>query len=192
MTMLSDVRWLLLLGLAIGYGLYHPLNLRPSKYYWSLPFDNHVPLIPAWVWVYVTYFLMLPGSVILTWPSSFGVPLMLSLVIAKAISLPIWYFWPNGVRRPAITHPLTVTEKLLAIIFRHDNDTNGCPSSHVFTSVIGGWFLGLLFPPLQLAMWLWAGLICVSTLYTKQHYVIDVICGVALAALSIWLAGVIL
>jgi membrane-associated phospholipid phosphatase len=187
-----ELRWWLLLGLAVGYGLYHPLNLRPSKYYWSLPFDSTVKLIPGWVWVYVTYFLMLPGSILSTWTSTYAIPLMLSLVIAKAISLPIWYFWPNGVKRPALPNPKNLSEKLLATIYRHDNDTNGCPSSHVFTSVIGGWFLGLTFPAWQSWFLLWAALICISTLYTKQHYVIDVICGVGLAIISIALATIIL
>lgn len=189
---MPDLRWILLICLAIGYGLYHPLNQRPSKYYWSLPFDLKVPLIAGWVWVYATYFLMLPGSIILTWSNEWSAPLMLSLVIAKAISLPIWYFWPNGVKRPLVAKPKNISEKFLATIYHHDNDTNGCPSSHVFTSVIGGWFLGLVFPEIQIGMWLWAGLISLSTLYTKQHYVVDVIWGIILAIVSVLLANFIL
>ena len=37
-------------------------------------------------------------------------------------------------------------------------------------------------PGLQLLAYAWAGLICVSTLFTKQHSVWDVVLGLALAA----------
>ena len=43
--------------------------------------------------------------------------------------------------------------------------------------------------PLRKALaWVWAALICLSTVFTKQHSIIDVVCGLALAA--VW--GVIL
>ena len=43
-------------------------------------------------------------------------------------------------------------------------------------------------PALKAVAWVWAGLICLSTVFTKQHSIIDVVCGLALAA--VW--GVIL
>lgn len=30
--------------------------------------------------------------------------------------------------------------------------------------------------------WVWAGLICLSTVFTKQHSIIDVVCGLVLVA----------
>ena len=41
-------------------------------------------------------------------------------------------------------------------------------------------------PWLKILAWGWAGLICVSTLFTKQHSVIDVVCGLALTAVWYW------
>ena len=186
---MSDVRWWLVLALALAYGLYHPLNQRPSKYYWQWPIDLQLPLLPGWVWVYCTYFLMLPGSIALTWWSPVSQNLLTSLLIAKAISLPIWFFWPNGVKRPKIEKPSNSSERLLALIYKHDGDTNGCPSSHVFTSLIGSWYLAGAFPQLTILFLGWGVLISISTVLTKQHYVVDVICGFALACLSIYLVG---
>ena len=35
--------------------------------------------------------------------------------------------------------------------------------------------------------WVWAGLICLSTVFTKQHSIIDVVCGLVLVAVGAYL-----
>ena len=34
---------------------------------------------------------------------------------------------------------------------------------------------------LKVLAWVWAALICMSTVFTKQHSIIDVVCGLAVA-----------
>ena len=36
-------------------------------------------------------------------------------------------------------------------------------------------------PALQAVAWVWAALICASTVFTKQHSILDVVCGLAVA-----------
>ena len=36
-------------------------------------------------------------------------------------------------------------------------------------------------PWLKAAAWVWAALICASTVFTKQHSIVDVVCGLAVA-----------
>ena len=36
-------------------------------------------------------------------------------------------------------------------------------------------------PALKILAWVWAALICASTVFTKQHSIIDVVCGLAVA-----------
>ena len=73
----------------------------------------------------------------------------------------------------------------MSLLWRADSPTNVCPSIHCQSSAA----MALAFsksalakhrPALKAAAWLWAGLICMSTVFTKQHSVIDVACGVAL------------
>ena len=37
-------------------------------------------------------------------------------------------------------------------------------------------------PGLKVLAWVWAALICASTVFTKQHSILDVVCGLALVA----------
>lgn len=179
------MRWVLVIALIGAYGLYHPLNKRKSRYYWILPIDHLIPLVPASVWIYLTYFAILPLSIALTWPADqISYQLLLSLLFAKAVSLPIWFFWPNGVKRPILS-PNSISEHVLAYIYHHDGDTNGCPSSHVFTSLIAVYYLSFAIPNWSVVFWIWGIAICCSTVTTKQHYLGDVVWGSALAGLSV-------
>ena len=71
---------------------------------------------------------------------------------------------------------------IMQLIWKADASNNVCPSIHCQSSGC----MALAFAKSKLAQgrpWLkvlafgWAGLICVSTVFTKQHSVIDVACG---------------
>ena len=76
---------------------------------------------------------------------------------------------------------------LMQLIWRADASNNVCPSIHCQSSGC----MALAFAKSKLAAgrpWRkalaygWAALICISTVFTKQHSVIDVVCGLALVA----------
>ena len=80
---------------------------------------------------------------------------------------------------------------LMQLIWRADASNNVCPSIHCQSSGC----MALAFAKSRLAQgrpWLkvlafgWAGLICASTVFTKQHSIIDVACGLALVAVWYW------
>ena len=52
--------------------LYVPLNRRPVKYYWKLPLDDRLPLVPGMIFVYLSYFLMFfSGGLLLIFSKQF-------------------------------------------------------------------------------------------------------------------------
>ena len=82
---------------------------------------------------------------------------------------------------------------LMQLIWKADASVNVCPSIHCQSTAcmaiaFSGSTLTKQRPWLKAAAWVWAALICASTVFTKQHSIIDVVCGLALAA--VW--GVIL
>ena len=75
---------------------------------------------------------------------------------------------------------------IMQLIWRADASVNVCPSIHCQSSAC----MALAFshsklakerPALKILAWVWAALICASTVFTKQHSIIDVVCGLAVA-----------
>ncbi len=157
--------------------LYLPLNRRPSRYCWKSRLDAHIPLIPVFVFPYILFFPFIAAAIFLLWGTPYEASLLIALIAANALAILFWYLFPNGVLRPEIL-PHTWLHKTLGMIYRHDGDTNGFPSSHVFVSLICGYFLAVAYPAYVVLTWGSAGFITLSTLFTKQHYVIDLVGGI--------------
>ena len=175
---------LLLLFLGVS-ALYLPLNRRKSRYYWASRYDRHIPLIPVFVLPYVSFFPYIAFTVIALWNTQYETSLLITLIVAKSTAMVFWYIFPNGVARPQITAD-TWLHRLLGKIYRHDKDTNGFPSSHVFISLICAYFLATAYPAYAPLVWIIASLIVFSTVFTKQHYVVDVFGGGVMAALAVF------
>jgi len=165
--------------------LYLPLNCRPVKYYWKLPLDDYLPLLPGMIVFYFSYFLMFfPGSLTLIFSGQFRL-FIIAMIIAQALGDLFWYFFPNGVRRPEVRGN-GLMKQWLRRLYRFDKyDGNAVPSAHVFHMLIIGHFLTQLWPQWSWVIYIWVGLIIISTVLIKQHYVLDVLGGMLVAAISL-------
>lgn len=160
--------------------LYFPLNRRPSKYYFPSIIDKNFPFIPETIWIYYLYYLLHPIAILATWNTYLGLRLIITLIISSLLSSFIWWLFPNGVRRPTIKNPRNLSQVLTKFTFEKDNDSNGLPSGHIFHSIICCYFLILQFPNLNLFITTICIAICISTITTKQHYIIDYVLTVPL------------
>lgn len=75
---------------------------------------------------------------------------------------------------------------LMQLIWKADASVNVCPSIHCQSSAcmaiaFSGSTLAKDRPWLKVLAFSWAVLICASTVFTKQHSIIDVFCGLAVA-----------
>lgn len=124
------------------------------------------------------------------------------LFIGMTICLIIYTIWPNGQDLRPNLDALgrdNVLIRIIRVLYSTDTATNVCPSIHVLNS-IGAAIAINKSEVLKKKKWLTAGaniltvLICMSTVFLKQHSVFDVIMGALLALVMylvvyVWIAG---
>jgi len=149
--------------------------------------DAGVPFIPGTVWIYNTdYFFFISVYALLSSDLDALNKYCLSFLALIVASGLIFMVWPTVYPRDLFPLPATLdaaTAGSFALLRRLDTPANCCPSLHV-----SGVTLALLAfmdrrrPARSVLFFAWGALIVLSTLTTKQHYVIDVVAGAGLAA----------
>ena len=173
---------LLLVGLA-GISLYIIINRRtPSVILGPGPVDRYVPFIPLFVGPYLLLFPFLLFTLISLWPTENRDAFLLSCTIAAWTGGFTWFLLPLGIRRTEIV-PAGIASRIVAWIYHIDANTTTFPSAHVYFALIAAFFLTDSFPVFSPLWWILGLLISISTVFVKQHYVVDFVAG------SIWAAG---
>ena len=159
--------------------------------YWSTQtwLDSYIPFCEWFVIPYCLWYpLLVSVGLWLLWKDREGFRrYMCFLALTFFLSELIWLLVPNGQDlRPAVMprdNPLT---RLVAGLYAIDTNTNVFPSVHVVGAIGAAWavrktpFLrGRNF--LRQAVSLLAFLICLSTLFIKQHAMLDVVSGLVLS-----------
>jgi len=184
------------LTLGIGmFGLAAPLYLIPNHYpiltpliLPMTPVDRWVPFIPVSIWIYLSeYLLVFSAYFLVKHPETTRRYLKGTLALLMVSAL-VFVVFPTTYPRDLFPIPDGVdsmTRFLLELQRAGDTPNNCFPSLHVATVIMAAltlkghsrWFLAYL---------LWAILISISTLTTKQHYSWDVFGGAGLAVFLDW------
>lgn len=155
-------------------------------------------LIPFNEWFFIPYlfwFVYLIGGLVYTFFRD--VPsfrrMMRFIILTYGVTLVIYVLWPTRqLLRPDSFPRDNAMTRFAAWFYDFDTNTNVCPSIHVLGAVavsVGLWDCGRLARPRwRLALGAMTALISVSTLFVKQHSVLDVLAAAALSALMLPLA----
>ena len=183
----------------LRYALWLPLYLTafllleslPGRTYWSsqLPVDSSIPFVPCFVVPYCLWFPLLIGVGLWLWlrrPEAFR-RYMAFLAASFLLSALIWVLFPSIQNlRPAVLPQNSPLAALVAGLYRLDTPTNVFPSVHVVGSAgaaLAVWDGAGARSPLTWAAGVLAALICLSTVFIKQHALADVAGGMALSLL---------
>ena len=155
----------------------------------ELALDRAVPLQPAWMLVYGSQwiFSFLPVFVVR------GVELRRRTVLAYLTIVLVAYAgflaYPTLAPRPPVVPGDGFFAWGLRFVYDTDPPYNCFPSLHVAYSFLAALTSHRVHRGLGIAALSWATLVGISTLYTKQHYVVDVVAGIiiAVAAWAIFL-----
>ena len=185
----------------LKYALWLPLYLllflalerMPMNQYWAtqLPIDAHIPFCEWFVIPYCLWYPLLTavGLYLLFWDRAAFRRYMLFLGSAFLLSECIWLLLPNGQDlRPAAFPQENLLTALVAGLYRIDTNTNVFPSVHVLGSI--GAALAVRDcrgpagkPLLRAGTAVLAAAVCLSTVFSKQHSVLDVLGGLLLGGL---------
>jgi len=147
---------------------------------------SRLPVVPAWSLIYMAVH---PLSV-LPWffakSSKDNARFLISMGIMLVVSVICWTAWPLATVR--ILPPGAEANFggwVLARIYQFDPSANCFPSTHCAMAICVAWSIWHSNRALGTWAMLTALLIAVSTLLTRQHYLADVVAGLALGT-SAW------
>lgn len=171
--------WLLERGLSLNY---HPVEAA---------FDAKIPFCEFFVFPYYFWFVFLVGIHLYT--LLFDVPafkkLMYFIIITYTITTVIYIFYPTKQElRPTEFQRDNFCVDIVKALYNFDTNTNVCPSLHVIGS-FAVYFTTLYCKPLRTPLWqailvILTVLISISTVFLKQHSVIDIIAALAVCAVA--------
>ena len=183
----------LFLNVAVYYGA-RAIAANWHHYDVALPLDEKIPLVP---WTVVIYF-----GCYLFWGVNYCICALqentqrnryfCADTIAKILCFVIFLAFPSTAARPEIEES-GVWGSLMGLLYDIDSPDNLFPSIHCLLSWLC-WIgvrkrkdISPVYRGLSLVM---ALAVCACTLTTKQHVIVDVVGGVALAELCYLLAGI--
>jgi len=191
------MKFILLLALILNTLLYFPINNRNVKKFFNfeLPLDKKIPYLPIFSIFYVLAYFYWGGTVLfalINQPDSYFLKLIISLLITGISSYILYLIFPATISWPKLSN-ISISEKILKMIHGTVKATSLFPSLHIAYTLIYTFFLLSLFPNLLIPLSLLTILICVSTVFIKAHYLLDLIAGAFLAitvfylVFSVWL-----
>ena len=142
--------------------------------------DEFIPFIGWTVWIYHTQFFFLLFGVRALKSTANISRTLYSMGLASLMSFCVFFFYPTTLPRPPVeTEGLTA--QAFQFLYSIDTDSNCFPSLHVALACLITFGIAEERARFREYAFIWAGLICLSTMTTKQHYFADVIAGVCVA-----------
>lgn len=166
------------------------------RYWISSWFDSLIPFHEIFVIPYLLWFFYMAVFVCYFFFTSREdyYRLCTFLFTGMTICLLIYTFFPNGQHlRPAYFSRDNFLVDLVRQLYRSDTPTNVCPSIHCLNSIgvhiaLRRSTVGKKYPLLRISSFVLMILICLSTVFLKQHSVIDFIAAVILSVPLYFLA----
>ena len=151
--------------------------------------DDLIPFCEIFVIPYVLWYVLIAGSLLyfLLYNVDNFKRLQISIIALQVISTVIYIVYPNKQDlRPEVFPRDNFFTDIVAGLYSTDTCTGVCPSLHVSISlaIVSAWFKEKSASvPVKALIALFALIVCMSTVFIKQHSVID-----SLAALPVFLA----
>ncbi len=184
---------LLLLGWVVYFSLFFLTeNLIPAEsctpvHMWL---DDWIPFCEYFILPYVGWYALIVGS--LLWMGLYNIrgfrQLQTYIMITQACAMLMYILWPSRQDlRPEVFPRENLCTWVISLLYRFDTNTGVCPSLHVAYSIgIASVWLK------EKQAWTWwkvfvviaVALICLSTMFIKQHSAVDFFAALPICLLA--------
>ncbi len=145
--------------------------------------DDWIPFLQWTVWVYLSEYVLLILAIWFAVDARRRSDTAYGLVLTAMIGFVIFTLLPTSVM-PQSPDLAGATGFLWRFLFAVDTTGNALPSLHVANTCLAAIALSSRRGLWRITVLVWAAMIILSTLTTKQHYAIDVLGGLMLAAVN--------
>ena len=146
----------------------------------ALSLDRVVPLQPTWSLIYGSFYVLAVLPVFVVHQQEQIRRTVLASLMVWIVAYVCFIVYPTLAPRPSKVIEASFFAWLLRSIYSSDPPYNCFPSLHVAQAFLSALTCYRVHRGVGVAAGLWASVVAVSTLYTKQHYVLDVIAGMFL------------
>jgi membrane-associated phospholipid phosphatase len=153
----------------------------------AIDLDRALPVEPAWAPIYLSLFLAALLPVFVLHQQDLIRRTVNAYLAAWLASFAVFFAYPTVATIPASVPGDGFLDWMLRTIYSSDVRYNCFPSLHVAQSFLAAFACWRVHRGVGGVAFVWATLVGISTLYTKQHYVLDVISGALLAAVMDWI-----
>ena len=178
---------LLAAGIYFTNQIYYLLNHGPAVWILRTPLDDSLPVVRPFVVPYdslnyVVYFTLI---FFLLFDTRLFHSASLTMITAFFVSYFFYFFFQTEVIRPVLTGTDVFT-RMIQNVYAGDNPFNDFPSLHTSISTLLAIHWLRFDRRAGIAACVWAAFVVASTVLIKQHYLADVISGLALAYGASW------
>lgn len=150
----------------------------------AIAWDLAIPLQPAWSVVYGSLFLAALLPVFVVHQQALVRRVILAFLAVWLFSYACFIAWPTVTPRPRDLVGDDFFTWLLRGIYASDIRTNCFPSLHVAQCFLAAFACDRVHRGVGTLAFVWATLVALATLFTKQHYLLDAIAGALIAGLA--------
>ncbi len=179
---------LLAVGVYFTSQIYPLLNHGPAVINLYTACNSAIPLVPVFVIPYISLQPYIYATLVLflLLRTKYFQSACLAMITVWFVSYGFYYFLQSEVIRPVLSG-MDIFSRLVMQVYTVDNPYNDFPSLHTSLSIILAIHWVKINRHVAIILGIWTTLIVASTLLIKQHYIPDVIFGLALASGASWL-----
>jgi membrane-associated phospholipid phosphatase len=150
----------------------------------ALPVDGMLPLQPAWMIVYGSLYLFVLLPLLVVDNKELLRRTMKSYVLVMLVAYAGFIAYPTMAPHADEVAGNGFAVWSLRLVYSLDQPYNCFPSLHVAHSFVSAFACFRVHRGVGRMAILWASLVGLSTLFTKQHYVLDVVAGALIACVA--------